>query len=125
VEICGVEKIDGGLVSIHLSGDVGAVTAAVQAGAQAAQRVGHLVSQHVIPSPHEELVDAFEWGSGQTGATAAEADLERCSVVELRRLARQAPNLPIQGREISRANREQLIRLLREAGLGQTDDSAS
>lgn len=118
VEICGVERIEGGLVSIHLSGDVGAVTAAVEAGARAAQRVGHLVARHIIPRPHEALAERFGFGSWQSGSNPGHADLEACSVAELRRLARQTPGLPIQGREISRANRERLIGLLRAAGVG-------
>ncbi len=44
-----------GLVEIEVTGDVGAVKAAVDAGASAAKRVGELVSVHVIPRPHEEL----------------------------------------------------------------------
>lgn len=51
------EKIDGGIVSIHLRGDIGAVQAAVDAGAQAARRVGQLVGVHVIPAPIGELDD--------------------------------------------------------------------
>jgi ethanolamine utilization protein EutM len=124
VEICAVEKIDGGLISIQLQGDLGAVEAAVQAGAQAAQRVGHLVSQHIIPSPHEDLVTQFRLGSDQSGTSTGDIDLERCSVVALRLLARQTPDLPIQGREVSRANRDQLIRLLKDAGIGQPDSDS-
>ena len=45
----------GGLVTVMVRGDVGAVKAAVDAGAAAAERVGELVSVHVIPRPHEEL----------------------------------------------------------------------
>ena len=125
VEICSVEKIEGGLISVQLQGDVGAVEAAVQAGAQAAQRVGHLVAQHIIPSPHDDVVTQFGLGSDQSGASADEIDLERCSVIDLRRLARQTPDLPIQGREISRANRDQLIQLLKDAGIGQPEGSSS
>jgi ethanolamine utilization protein EutM len=44
-----------GMVEIEVTGDVGAVKAAVDAGAAAAKRVGELVSIHVIPRPHEEL----------------------------------------------------------------------
>lgn len=44
-----------GLVEVEVKGDVGAVKAAVDAGAAAAKRVGELVSVHVIPRPHEEL----------------------------------------------------------------------
>ncbi len=44
-----------GLVEIEVTGDVGAVKAAVDTGAAAAKRVGEIVSVHVIPRPHEEL----------------------------------------------------------------------
>jgi microcompartment protein CcmL/EutN len=46
-------KVGAGLVTIKVRGDVGAVKAAVAAGAMAAKEVGELVSQHVIPRPHE------------------------------------------------------------------------
>ena len=49
------EHVGGGLVTVMVRGDVGAVQAAVDAGAAAAERVGELVSIHVIPRPHEEL----------------------------------------------------------------------
>lgn len=49
------EQVGGGLVTVMVRGDVGAVKAAVDAGAAAAERVGELVSVHVIPRPHEEL----------------------------------------------------------------------
>ena len=51
VRIAKYEKVDGGLVSIHLRGDIGAVQAAVDAGAQAARRVGQLSAVHVIAAP--------------------------------------------------------------------------
>lgn len=49
------EEIGGGLVTVMVRGDVGAVKAATDAGAAAAERVGELISVHVIPRPHEEL----------------------------------------------------------------------
>ena len=55
VTLAGKEKIGSGLVTIMVRGDVGAVKAAVEAGAAAAKRVGELVSTHVIPSPHSEV----------------------------------------------------------------------
>ncbi len=55
VSICGYEKIGFGLVTVMVRGDVGAVKAATEAGATAAQRVGELVSVHVIPRPHAEV----------------------------------------------------------------------
>ncbi len=51
------EKTGGGLVAVFVRGDVGAVKAAVDAGARAAQKVGELVSAHVIPRPDESLED--------------------------------------------------------------------
>ena len=55
VVLIGTEKIGSGLVSVMVRGDVGAVKAATDAGAAAAERVGELVSVHVIPRPHEEV----------------------------------------------------------------------
>ncbi len=51
--------IGGGLVTTVVSGDVGSVRAAVEAGAHAASQVGELVSSHIIPRPAEGLMDAF------------------------------------------------------------------
>ena len=58
VTLIGKTHVGGGLVTVMVRGEVGAVKAAVDAGAAAAQRVGHLVSRHVIPRPHPE-VDAI------------------------------------------------------------------
>ena len=55
VTLVGQEKIGSGLVTIMVRGDVGAVKAAVDAGAAAASCVGELVSQHVIPRPHADV----------------------------------------------------------------------
>ena len=55
VTFLGRQKVKGGLVAIMVAGDVGAVKAAVDAGAAACQRVGKLVSAHVIPRPHEDI----------------------------------------------------------------------
>ena len=52
-------QIGGGYVTTIVRGDVGSVRAAVDAGAQAAKAVGELVSSHVIPRPHEGLVDGM------------------------------------------------------------------
>ena len=54
VTLIGTEKIGSGLVTVMVRGDVGAVKAATDAGAAAAERVGELISVHVIPRPHEE-----------------------------------------------------------------------
>ena len=55
VELIGKEQIGGGLVTVMVRGDVGAVRAATDAGAAAAQRVGELISVHVIPRPHVDV----------------------------------------------------------------------
>ena len=55
VALIGYEKIGSGLVTVMVRGDVGAVKAATDAGAAAAERVGELISVHVIPRPHEEV----------------------------------------------------------------------
>lgn len=55
VKLIGKEKVGGGYVTVMVRGDVGAVKAATDAGAAAAERVGELVSVHVIPRPHTEL----------------------------------------------------------------------
>ncbi len=52
-------KLDGGLVSVMISGDVSSVRAAVEAGAEAASRVGELKAAHVIPRPGETVVALF------------------------------------------------------------------
>lgn len=55
VELVGFEKIGGGYVTAVVRGDVAAVKAATEAGQRAAERVGELVSVHVIPRPHTEV----------------------------------------------------------------------
>lgn len=63
VKLVNWEKIGFGLVTVIVTGDVGAVKAAVDAGVTAATRVGEVVSQHVIPSPHSDvnlILDSFE-----------------------------------------------------------------
>jgi len=55
VTLIGKEHVGGGLVTVMVRGDVGAVKAATDAGAAAAERVGELVSVHVIPRPHNEV----------------------------------------------------------------------
>ena len=52
-------SIGGGLVTTVVSGDVGSVRAAVEAGAQAASQVGELMGSHVIPRPAEGLIEAY------------------------------------------------------------------
>ena len=58
VQLVGKEQVGGGLVTVMVRGDVGAVKAATDAGAAAAEKVGELISVHVIARPHTE-VDAI------------------------------------------------------------------
>ena len=55
VQLVGKEQVGGGLVTVMVRGDVGAVKAATDAGAAAAEKVGELISVHVIPRPHVEV----------------------------------------------------------------------
>ena len=55
VQLVGKEQIGGGLVTVMVRGDVGAVKAATDAGAAAAEKVGELISVHVIARPHSEV----------------------------------------------------------------------
>lgn len=55
VTLIGREQVGGGLVTVMVRGDVGAVKAAVDAGACAAEKVGEIVAQHVIPRPHTDV----------------------------------------------------------------------
>jgi len=62
VELTGYEKIGGGYVTAVVRGDVAAVRAAVDAGIRAAERVGEIVSTHVIPRPHLNVDVALPLG---------------------------------------------------------------
>ena len=55
VQLVGKEQVGGGLVTVMVRGDVGAVKAATDAGAAAAEKIGELISVHLIPRPHTEV----------------------------------------------------------------------
>jgi ethanolamine utilization protein EutM len=59
VTLVGYEKIGGGYVTCIVRGDVAACKAAIEAGASAAQKVGELISAHVIPRPHSSVLEIF------------------------------------------------------------------
>ncbi len=65
VELIGYEKIGGGYVTAIVRGDVAAVKAATEAGQRAAERVGELVSVHVIPRPHANVDLVLPLGRGK------------------------------------------------------------
>ena len=67
VQLVGKEQVGGGLVTVMVRGDVGAVNAATDAGAAAAEKVGELISVHVIPRPHAEVDHILPHASGELG----------------------------------------------------------
>ena len=119
VELLGTERVDAALVTVLFSGDTAAVKAAVDAGSAAAERVGELVSVHVIPrpDPQVDVLEQDEEGGGPSAAPRRTPQrLEEMKVVELRHRARQTQNFPLKGRELSRANRDELLALFRRLG---------
>ena len=148
------EVTPGALVTVHIEGELGAVQAAVEAGVNACQRVGQLLSYVIIPRPDPNLDTVLDTPSnlyipeGPFCATAPESkgektdlgtrsaapretkprlprprrtpsvpggDYESMTVQALRRLARRRGDLAISGRDIARADKETLIRLLKKA----------
>ena len=67
VELVGFEKTGGGYVTAVVRGDVAAVKAATEAGQRAAERVGEVVSGHVIPRPHANVDAALPLGRSSEG----------------------------------------------------------
>ena len=70
VQLVGKEQVGGGLVTVLVRGDVGAVKAATDAGAAAAEKVGELVSVHVIARPHTEVDNILPHGKSGGSAPA-------------------------------------------------------
>lgn len=150
VELAGRTFVGAGLVTISVTGDVGAVKAAVEAAVTAVKEIGKslLVSHHVIPRPHHEIESMVPLPNQDTAAEPARTTIEstkseqimldlpskgvvdaflkdfgldKClnalktlSVLKLRNLAREYKDLGIAGRAISKANKELLIRKLKE-----------
>ena len=179
VKLIGKEKVQGGLITILVVGETAAVKSAVDAGAVAAQRVGELISTHIIPRPDDQIDEVVEGiksseeksveelpvqskkkperirrkakikekedepeekspsddttsstldrlkrealgeatnevkearpTTSRTESTYSMQDLEVMNVHQLRRFARDFEEFPIKGREISRANRGELL----------------
>ena len=65
VEIVSRNAVGGGLVSVVIKGDVGAVKAATEAGSEAASQIGEVVAVHVIPRPHQDLNKHFDAVGGK------------------------------------------------------------
>lgn len=121
VYLMGKELIGGDLVTVMVRGDVGAVKAAADAGAAVARRAGELISVHVIPRPHEDIEiilpkppspdkpktfkEDEEWVIGEI----TEEILQSFPLDKLRGIARKVEGIAIQGKNVSRANKDQLI----------------
>lgn len=96
------------LVTVQVVGEVAAVRAAVEAGRYAAERVGAVVSVHVIPRPHGD-VRTMQGLDGPAAPAGTPSDLEALTVKELRARARTLEAFPLQGREIARATKQELL----------------
>ena len=114
------------LVTVQVVGKVAAVQAAVEAGRRAAERVGEVVSVHVIPRPDDAVralqgLDATPPGPRSSGPgpestvkNPAPESYDSMTVRDLRTLARSMSEFPIQGREIARSTKKQLLELLQK-----------
>ncbi len=118
VKLIGTEKTIAALITVKVVGEVGAVKSAVDAGAAAVEKIGELVSCHVIPRPHEDTeVIAYEETSHSEESRSQPkslSEIEGMPVRALRTLARGTPNFPLHGRKISRANKQLLLEKFRE-----------
>jgi len=150
VSLLNKRKVGGGLVMVTVTGDVGAVKAAVDAGAAAAARVGTVYSTHVIPRPHsqagamleQDLLQAPVPGKPTPPPKAPEpepepepaampapgseplptpnqgqlpAEIESMKVTQLRSFLRKLKTKSLAPDEIRFANRETLLKAIREA----------
>jgi len=117
VHLITIEQTVAALMTAHVEGEVAAVKAAVDAGRAAAERIGEVVSVHVIPRP-DSAVREMQRSEGPKTASrtksknaAEEGGFSAMTVRALRALARSTPNFPIQGRAIARANKTDLLHL--------------
>lgn len=117
VRLVSKEETVPAMITIHVVGEVAAVKSAVEAGRAAAERVGEVLSAHVIARPDPSLYGAIIFPEARrrasSGDRGAAHDLETMTVKELRNLARAIEGLPIQGREIAKARKEDLVEMLR------------
>lgn len=131
VRLIGIEKTDAALMTVKVVGETAAVRASVDAGRAAAERVGRVVSAHVIPRPADDVRVVFldepadapapaapapaTAGRAPSGGSeaGAEDDLESLPVRELRRRVRAMEEPPLVGRAVASATKEQLIEALR------------
>jgi len=113
VKLHPAEYSTGALVVIKVTGEVGAVKAAVDAGAKAAEKAGHLISAHIIPRPHDDTENLIFPRSIPPGEDNP-VDFSQMTVKQLRNYTRNMPGIELKGREISSANREILLKALKK-----------
>ena len=140
VELLEFEQIGGGLVSVRFSGDVAAVQVAVEAGVDAAQRIGEVLCHNVMPAPHADLLSTLLPSSQQSKteprsrgrvpsptpfseSALANEHLEDVPVTRLRQLVRKLPDAQLKGRKVSRANKKELIAELKRVNENRRKDS--
>lgn len=125
VKVVSYEGADAGIVTVYVIGDVSSVQSAVDAGADAARRVGRLLHAHVIPRPDENVArliknllkpEAKEEVKAEPAKAAS--GLQDQSINDLRKLARSYADFPLGTNEINTAKKEDLIRLLEKQGGG-------
>ncbi|RKP54066.1 BMC domain-containing protein [Cohnella endophytica] len=131
VQVTAYEKADAGIVTIYVLGDVSSVKTAVEAGAEAAKKVGILLATHVIARPDASVYamvrsklpkpttdNSFEEKiqiTLENGPNEPElAELGKRTVSQLRVLARQIPDFPLSAKEIGTAKKALLLKLLTE-----------
>lgn len=128
VMLLGKVHAEGGLVAVMVEGEVGAVKAAVDAGAAAAKQVGELFAVHVIPRPDDSVAaiiphppacppvvkEQDDAGDVKDDMTTVDT-LAAMTVGDLRRLARSIPDLPIKGRNITLAPKAKLLEAIVKA----------
>lgn len=129
VELIKCEVIKGGLTTVELTGDVGAVNAAVEAGKAATESLGCLISSHVIARMREETKSLFvpkeqekeetseviqEVAEVKTTTDATEKKLREMKVIDLRKLAYTLANVPIPKSKIKYANKDKLVHALKD-----------
>lgn len=118
VRLIAQERTVPGLITNTIIGETAAVRAAIDAGRAAAERVGQVVSAHVIPRPDGDvwtlLGRTTVRASDDEAAKASAPDgYEAMTVSELRSLAREQATEAFSGRTISRAPKQQLVHFLR------------
>ncbi|HCJ1280921.1 TPA: BMC domain-containing protein [Listeria innocua] len=129
VELIRCEVIIGGLTTVELTGDVGAVNAAVEAGKAATESLGCLISSHVIARMSEETKSLFvkaeqeieetneviqEVVEVKTTTDETEKKLREMKVIDLRKLAYTLDNVPIPKSKIKYANKDKLVHALKD-----------